>query len=61
MKQYLENYSATFSSDLDDLWTLNDVDKNGYLDRKEAKEFIAQIQKIISEDRASLYDSTKFD
>ena len=58
LKQYLENYSATFSSDLDDLWTSNDVDKNGYLDRQEAKEFIAQIQKIISEDRASLYDST---
>merc|ERR1711908_134235 len=61
LKQYLENYSASFSKDIDVLWDTHDIDRNGYLDRKEAKTYLDDIYKIIDKDRASNYDKAKFD
>jgi len=43
LKQYLGNYSASFSKDVDEMWEEHDVDKNGYLDRQEAREFVNEI------------------
>jgi hypothetical protein len=34
------------------MWVQHDVDKNGYLDRKEAREFVKEISKVIDQDRA---------
>jgi hypothetical protein len=57
----LETYSAKFSKDIDALWEAHDTDKNGYLDRKEAKPYLDQIAKCIDKDRAENYDKEKFD
>jgi|TARA_B110000285_G_scaffold190430_1_gene217662 hypothetical protein len=51
LSEYLENYPASFSEDIDEMWTNFDVDKNGFLDREEAKEFVSKLSEIIDEDR----------
>ena len=58
---YLRNYKVTFSRSLDDLWAEQDLDKNGYLDKGEAKQFIGQIVGIIDQERAKNYDKHNFD
>ena len=35
-KFYLKNFDCTFEKDLDELWTLHDIDGNGYLNKQEA-------------------------
>jgi Ca2+-binding EF-hand superfamily protein len=57
----LETYSAKFTKDIDVLWDTHDTDKNGYLDRKEAKTYLNEISKCIDKDRAENYDKEKFD
>ena len=61
LKQYLLNYSATFSRDLDEMWVEHDKDKNGYLDKSEARTFVAEVKKVISEERGKCYDEASFD
>jgi polyhydroxyalkanoate synthesis regulator phasin len=39
----------------------HDLDKNGYLDKKEAKTFVDEISQCIEKERAKNYDPTKFD
>ena len=43
------------------MWDTHDVDKNGWLDRAEAKNFIDAIASIIEEDRAKFYQAEYFD
>ena len=40
LKEYLSSYTATFDKDIDVMWNEFDVDKNGYLDREEARGFV---------------------
>ena len=61
LKEYLATYSASFSQDIDEVWLKNDLDKNGYLDKVEAKAFLDQVVKIIDKDRAGNYDPKQFD
>ena len=55
LSAYLKKYRATFSKDIDQLWEQHDVDKNGYLDKIEAKKFMHEVSKIISKDKAKFY------
>ena len=52
LKQYLANYKATFENDIDEMWEAQDLDKNGYLDRQEARKFVSEIQRVIDKERA---------
>jgi hypothetical protein len=38
------------------MWEEHDRDGNGYLDRDEAKTFLEELSKVISEDRAKFYN-----
>ena len=40
---------------------MHDIDKNGYLDKKEALPFLDQVAQIIDEDRAKNYDRNNFE
>ena len=51
----------TFSRDLDEMWVEHDKDKNGYLDKSEARTFVAEVKKVISEERGEYYDEASFD
>lgn len=46
---------------MDALWEAHDTDKNGYLDKKEAKTYLDEISKCIDKERAENYDKSKFD
>tara|TARA_B110000285_G_C15084200_1_gene595225 strand:+ start:249 stop:569 length:321 start_codon:yes stop_codon:yes gene_type:complete len=61
LKSYLVNYNCSFSKDIDELWVVHDRDKNGYLDKTEAKTFVSEISQCIERERANNYDATKFD
>lgn len=61
LKTYLSTYSANFSVDIDVMWKYHDIDKNGYLDREEARTFVFEISECIDRDRALCYDPAKFD
>ena len=37
LSRYLQNYKASFSKPIDEVWDQADLDKNGYLDKDEAK------------------------
>jgi hypothetical protein len=41
--EYLKNYKASFSKDLDKIWDELDNDKNGYLDKVESEKFIEEV------------------
>ena len=43
LKEYLAGYKGTFSRDIDELWNTHDLDKNNYLDKEEARPFIAAL------------------
>ena len=43
------------------LWNNKDVDKNGYLDREEAREFVEEISKCIGKERSMNYNANNFD
>ena len=43
LSTYLKNYKATFSKSIDHMWEEHDVDRNGYLDREEAKKFLQEL------------------
>jgi Ca2+-binding EF-hand superfamily protein len=47
LKDYLGNYSESFSKDVDELWKLFDADKNNFLDESEAYEFVKELSKCI--------------
>ena len=55
LSRFLKNYDAKFTKAVDKMWDTHDVDKNGWLDRAEAKNFIDAIASIIGEDRAKFY------
>ena len=57
----LQDYSATFTIDLDELWLAHDTDRNGYLDLEECRAFINELVEYIDYDRAQNYDPAKFD
>jgi hypothetical protein len=43
------------------LWKHHDIDKNGYLDREEARSYVFEISECIDRDRAKNYDPDNFD
>lgn len=55
LSKFLEGYSANFTKDIDELWTEQDKDKNGYLDKVEAKKFLDSIADCIDADRSKNY------
>ena len=59
--KFLSNYNVAFSQPLDDVWEEFDIDKNGILDREEAKCFVDKIACVIQKDRAHNYDKSTFD
>ena len=61
ISSYLKKYDASFSKDIDTLWEQHDVDKNGYLDKVEAKKFLDEISKVICQDRAKFYNPDNFE
>ena len=61
LKEYLSNYSAKFSKDLDELWKEKDKDGNGWLDKEEGRLFLAAVAECIDQERKVLYDPNKFD
>ena len=60
-KRYLATYKCDFSTPLDELWEDFDIDKNGFLDREEAKPFLEEVRKVIQRDRAANYDTKEFE
>lgn len=60
LKHYMKNYKVKFVKDLDDLWSEQDVDGNGWLDKKETKNFMVELSKSIEKDRAKNFDLEKF-
>ena len=61
LSRYLQNYDVKFERPIDEMWDEYDVNKNGYLERDEAKKFIDKISKFIDKDRAKFYKRDKFD
>ena len=61
MSRYFKNYKTQFSKPIDEVWDQADSDKNGYLDKNEAKVFLDEIVKIIDKDRAQNYKKENFD
>jgi hypothetical protein len=47
LKQLLVNYDCTFKRDLDEMWIEYDIDQNGFLDKKEALNFLDEVAQII--------------
>ena len=43
------------------MWEEHDIDKNGYLDREEAKTFLDELAQVISENRKKFYDPNNFE
>lgn len=62
LDQHLREYKG-FSSKvkLDNLWVQFDEDKNGLLDRKEAKKFLNKIKTLIVPERQKNYSEEKFE
>ena len=61
INRYLKDYKSKFSQDLEEVWAKHDVDKNNMLDKDEAKNFIAEIKKLLIDQRkANNYDPSKF-
>lgn len=56
LSYYLKKYNARFTKSIDGMWEEHDRDGNGYLDRDEAKTFLEELSKVISEDRAKFYN-----
>ena len=61
MSAYLKKYDAKFTKSIDLMWEEHDVDKNGFLDRSEARTFLDELSKIISQDRAKFYNPDNFE
>lgn len=61
LKEYLAGYKGTFSRDIDELWNTHDLDKNNYLDKEEARPFIAALVDCIDAERKQYYDPSNFD
>ena len=46
LSEYLGEYAEKyFKVDIDELWEISDIDKNGMLDKEECKVFMKEIQK----------------
>ena len=54
-------FKTYISRDVDELWDAVDNDNNGVLDKDETKNFLAELKKVMAEDRANNYDESKFD
>ena len=61
LSAYLKKYDATFSKSIDQMWEEHDIDKNGYLDKDEAKTFLDELAQVISENRKKFYDPNNFE
>ena len=61
LSRYLKNYETSFNKSVDEIWDKFDADKNGWLDKVEAKKFIDAIATVIDKDRAKFYDKNNFD
>ena len=60
LKSHLKNYKVKFNKDLDELWSENDDDKNGWLNKVEAENFVKEVARIIDQDRAKNFDMSEF-
>lgn len=62
LTDYLKNYSASFSRDLDQLWIEWDHDHNGWLDRDEAFSFVRVLSDCIDDlSRVQTFSRKSFD
>ena len=61
LSEYLKDYTATFSKDIDKLWDGIDTENHGYLDKLESGKFIDLIAGCIDDDRSYNYDKAKFE
>ena len=52
LHEHLSDYAKNFNTDLDVLWNQADVDNNGMLDRVECKNFMDQLVRFSSTERA---------
>jgi hypothetical protein len=53
--------SVSFSQDLDDLWEEHDVNKDGHLDKTEAKKFVDKLVQGLDYQRAQNYNPENFE
>ena len=61
LKNFLVKYDVSFSRDLDEIWDEVDDDKNGFLDKKEAKTFLDEVTRCVQKDRAKNYNKNDFE
>jgi len=57
----LGDYTKHIKGDVDELWEQKDADKNGYLDREEAKKFLNALSGIMEPERAANYTDSAFE
>jgi len=50
-----------FTKDIDQLWNQHDLDHNNYLDKDEARTYVAELYECIIPERKENYDASKFD
>ena len=58
---FKKNSELKFKKPLDDLWVEVDNDKNGFLDKDEAPQFLELVAEIINTDRKNNYNESSFD
>ena len=60
LSKYLKNYDLKLDKSLDELYTSFDADKNGWLDKEEAKNFMNHLASAVDKERAKSYQKDKF-
>lgn len=53
--------TVTFSQDLDELWEEHDINKDGWLNKAEAKKFIDKLVQGLDFERAKNYNPENFE
>lgn len=61
LKHYLDKYPVKFDQDLDDIWHRYDRDKNNWLDRQEASNFMLALNSCVQQDKKQYYSPEKFE